>query len=172
MRTNLYLQNRKNAWKADNDLSLYSDFESYFFDNFEYNLITNEFGDNGMKSFVRATANMYFKKIGETLCGVKEEYKNLVDEYADKIYVQAINMPINKDNFFKMPQTIFKRVSDLEDQPDFTSVSGSTYYYKNGGVVRGADHWGELSSVKWNIDKEDSGYIYGFSRWSDFSWRP
>ena len=80
-----------------------------------------------------------------------------------------------KHNFFKNTYCIFKAVdvSTLKDKkPDFTSRSGSIYYYTEEGVYRISSHWGRAATCKWRLQTETSiiknGTKAGFAAWTSF----
>ena len=78
----------------------------------------------------------------------------------------------NEENFMNSTIANFIPVSEPNRPPDYTSASGSTYWYENGGVIRGSDHWGkDIASCDWTLDgKGFSAYqdSYGFAKFSDF----
>ncbi|AXG70795.1 hypothetical protein KORDIASMS9_03041 [Kordia sp. SMS9] len=81
----------------------------------------------------------------------------------------------HKQNFFKNTYCIFKAV-DLQwiqdKTPDFTSRSGSQYFYTNDGVYRFSSHWGRAATCRWRLQTETStfqnGAKVGFAKWTDF----
>lgn len=78
----------------------------------------------------------------------------------------------NEQNFMHSTVANFAPVSEPDRDPDYTSASGSKYWYENGGVIRGSDHWGkDIASCDWTLDgKGFSAYqdSYGFAKFSDF----
>ncbi len=91
-------------------------------------------------------------------------------------------------NFFDYTVSIFDECGKPEREPDFTSGSGSQYWYTAEGVVRGANHWGNgLDNCDWAYRYKDGrmvyghgfnyfrwfrDYHYGFSPWSRFLLKP
>ena len=67
---------------------------------------------------------------------------------------------INETNYFENTQGEFyiipKSEYDSIDIKEFVSTFGSTYKVKDGILYRGADHWGKMNSVKWNLKNEES----------------
>lgn len=93
-----------------------------------------------------------------------------------------------KDTFMRGTEAEFVPVTGekygeiIEKKPDYTSDSGSQYWYENGGVYRMSNHWGRgVASCNWKLkgyEKGDAstfadyygGFDYmGFAKWSDFS---
>ncbi|WP_430412826.1 hypothetical protein [Kordia sp.] len=81
----------------------------------------------------------------------------------------------HKRNFFKNTYCVFTAVdrSILADKkPDYTSRSGSQYYYTTAGVYRISSHWGRAATCKWRIQTDVSnvknGAKVGFAKWTSF----
>lgn len=80
-----------------------------------------------------------------------------------------------KSNFFKNTFCVFEEVN-LDTitslQPDYTSTSGSVYYYTKQGMYRFSNHWGRLANSKWrlttSVNSTSNKYKIGFARWEDF----
>lgn len=56
-------------------------------------------------------------------------------------------------------------------KPDYSSESGSKYFYNKEGMFRLSNHWGRLANSKWRlIDKEISTdkLKVGFATWNSF----
>lgn len=63
---------------------------------------------------------------------------------------------ITSENFFECTTAVFSPCARPDREPDYTSGSGSAYWYTADGVVRSADHWGGcIASCNW--------YLEGFS---------
>lgn len=63
----------------------------------------------------------------------------------------------------------------LGKEPDFTSESGSKYWYTDEGVYRMSDHWGEVKTCVWVLHKVPKKRIkhknvLGFCKWENFSY--
>lgn len=80
----------------------------------------------------------------------------------------------NKTNFFKHSFCIFKKadLSIIEGKnPDYTSKSGSSYYYLNNALYRLSNHWGRVANCRWrleDIDRNTKDLKLGVARWEDF----
>ncbi len=63
-------------------------------------------------------------------------------------------------------------LQEIKNQiPDFTSTSGSQYFYLNDGVYRLADHWGRAANSKWRLtprNNEVRKVRLGFANFTDF----
>lgn len=80
-----------------------------------------------------------------------------------------------KPNSFKNTFCIFKEVSlqeIVDRKSDFTSTSGSTYYYTKSGMYRLSNHWGRLANSKWRLEPLETESLsktkLGFALWTDF----
>lgn len=79
-----------------------------------------------------------------------------------------------KVNSLKHTFCIFQEVSltlVLDQIPDFSSKSGSKYYYSKEGIYRSSNHWGRFANAKWRLI--DNGLSVtkekvGFAKWDDF----
>lgn len=75
---------------------------------------------------------------------------------------------------FKNTFCVFREVAVTEvanKKPDFTSDSGSLYFYTELGMYRLANHWGRLANSKWRLVSEtDSGIKVklGYANWTEF----
>nr|WP_298660499.1 hypothetical protein [uncultured Flavobacterium sp.] len=56
--------------------------------------------------------------------------------------------------------------------PDYTSASGSKYYFTDEGVFRVATHWGRAANCRWrliaNTSYQNQQQACGYARWVDF----
>lgn len=86
---------------------------------------------------------------------------------SDKIY--------NRTNFHKHTFCIFKEVQFdalAGLKPNYTSKSGSNYYFTTEGVYRVSNHWGRAANCKWRLqalenfpsDRTRAGY----ANWTEF----
>ncbi|MBL4747062.1 MAG: hypothetical protein JKY08_11965 [Flavobacteriaceae bacterium] len=82
---------------------------------------------------------------------------------------------ITKYNFFKHTYCVFKG-ADLNiisaKTPNYTSKSGSSYFYTNQGVYRLSNHWGRAANCRWRIEnskEQASGAAkLGYADWTSF----
>lgn len=81
----------------------------------------------------------------------------------------------NKTNFHRHTFCIFKEVNWNELvslKPNYTSKSGSSYYFTLDGVYRVSNHWGRAANCKWRLqalenvssDRTRAGY----ANWTEF----
>lgn len=88
--------------------------------------------------------------------------------------VAAKEREFGPDNFYIETEANFAEVEDRpQGAPDYTSESGSEYWYFPDGVIRGSDHWGYgVGGCNWYLDGINrqmyGGELYGYARWSDF----
>lgn len=94
------------------------------------------------------------------------EYKTRIEE-GDRTFYRS-----NPNDFYEYTKADFIRIpSRPYGEPDYTSPSGSEYWYYEDGVVRGSNHWGTTASCKWKIDAEPyrgPEKLYGFNGWNEF----
>lgn len=81
----------------------------------------------------------------------------------------------NRTNFHKHTFCVFKEVSlnELQDlKPNYTSKSGSSYYFTTEGVYRVSNHWGRAANCKWRLqaleEASSSRTRAGYSNWTAF----
>ena len=84
----------------------------------------------------------------------------------------------NKTNFHKHTFCIFQEVDfDVvkELKPNYTSKSGSSYYFVENGVYRLSNHWGRAANCKWRLSRKSKNEIpnsnrtkLGFGKWTNF----
>lgn len=91
-------------------------------------------------------------------------------------------------NFFERTIVLYEECEEPKRKPDFTSDSGSRYWYTKKGVVRGSNHWGNgVANCDWAIHLKNGRYIYGrdwqycmvsnkvrfgFAKWDDYLFKP
>lgn len=79
----------------------------------------------------------------------------------------------NKENFFIYSEANWTKQQNEETintKPDYTSGSGSKYWYTEDGVYRYSDHWYDgVASCNWFLNNEIcKEYASGFCKWEDF----
>lgn len=86
----------------------------------------------------------------------------------------------HKHNFHKHTFCVFKEVSievtkDLN--PNYSSKSGSKYYFLEEGLYRVSNHWGRASNCRWKLEASSvdvDGNLkrvqtkVGYAKWTDF----
>lgn len=90
-------------------------------------------------------------------------------------YNVVTKLNYHKQNFFKNTYCVFKAV-DLQlienKTPNFTSRSGSQYFYTNAGVYRFSSHWGRAATCRWRLQTDVENFKnaakLGFAKWTDF----
>ena len=78
----------------------------------------------------------------------------------------------NQNNFHNNTCGVFTKCKPPFRVSDFTSESGSKYWFANGGVIRLSTHWGKISSCLWTLDPERENTkkeACGFCSFSDFT---
>ena len=79
---------------------------------------------------------------------------------------------------------MYEECEEPKRKPDYTSESGSRYWYTKKGVVRGSNHWGNgVANCDWPLKLKEGKIIYGgyykharsfakpkygFARWEDY----
>lgn len=78
----------------------------------------------------------------------------------------------NRFTFFKHTFCEWTAVDKApEGKPDYTSKSGSSYYFTQQGVYRLANHWGRAANCRWRLrspNKTSQFFVVGYANWSDF----
>ena len=80
----------------------------------------------------------------------------------------------NRSNFHKHTFCIFTEVeigAIGNSKPDFTSKSGSSYYFTETGVYRRSNHWSRVANCRWRLEGNVSNASrtkLGFALWSSF----
>ena len=68
-------------------------------------------------------------------------------------------MNFTSENFFIETKTSFTSCDRPDRDPDYTSDSGSSYWYTEDGVIRESNHWGRgVATCEWLIDDCYFGY--------------
>lgn len=81
----------------------------------------------------------------------------------------------NRTNFHRHTFCVFKEVP-LEKiiglKPNYTSKSGSSYYFTEEGVYRVSNHWGRAANCKWRLqaleDFSSNRTRAGYANWNEF----
>lgn len=80
-------------------------------------------------------------------------------------------------NFHKHTFCIFKEVENKEIEglkPNYSSKSGSVYYFTDAGLYRVSNHWGRAANCRWKLDSssmsnsKSNTHKIGFAKWTDF----
>lgn len=81
----------------------------------------------------------------------------------------------NKTNFHRHTFCVFKEVNLNELQglkPNYTSKSGSSYYFIPEGVYRVSNHWGRAANCKWRLQAlehtSSERTRAGYANWKEF----
>ncbi len=117
----------------------------------------------------------------KTICYFKP-YRHFLA--AKKFYSQLQDGVADENTFFTETLVTFTQTDDPGREPDFTSGSGSRYWYYKDGVIRGSDHWGNgVALCDWALKTKEGKTIYGydydcpihlnaprfgFAKWEDF----
>lgn len=86
-----------------------------------------------------------------------------------------MNIRYNKTNFHKHTFCVFKEVtfSEIDNlKPNYSSKSGSIYYFTEEGLYRVSNHWGRAANCRWKLDStsisKNSVNKVAYAKWSDF----
>lgn len=83
----------------------------------------------------------------------------------------------NRHNFHKHTFCVFKEVDNKQIEnlvPNYTSKSGSSYYFTDDGLYRVSNHWGRAANCRWKLDSSSMASSkcntnkIGFANWTDF----
>lgn len=117
---------------------------------------------------------------------VRDKARDMTDKEAFKsvksFYDNYQDGTASKDTFFFDTMAEFNEVSERPSgEPDYTSASGSEYWYSETGVIRGSNHWGDqVASCSWALVGKDAEYYgnsfdssseqkYGKANWDSFT---
>jgi len=85
------------------------------------------------------------------------------------------NKIYNRTNFHRHTFCVFKEVnlSELAGlKPNYTSKSGSSYYFSDNGVYRVSNHWGRAAKCKWRLqaltNSSSDRTKAGYANWTEF----
>jgi len=80
-----------------------------------------------------------------------------------------------KPGSFKNTFCVFQEIDPTSitiSKFDYTSQSGSSYFYSETGMYRYSNHWGRLANSKWRLEPLEqpviSKYKLGFAHFNDF----
>lgn len=85
----------------------------------------------------------------------------------------------HKNNFHKHTFCVFKEVEfeTIKDlAPNYSSKSGSRYYFVEEGLYRVSNHWGRAANCRWKLDSsamktttsKSNRFKIGYANWTDF----
>jgi hypothetical protein len=80
----------------------------------------------------------------------------------------------NRSNFHRHTFCVFREaaLAEIENRsPNYTSKSGSSYYFTDDGVYRLSHHWGRAANCKWRLESDNLSAArmkLGFAKWSSF----
>ncbi|MFC4739895.1 hypothetical protein ACFO3U_07800 [Flavobacterium ponti] len=85
----------------------------------------------------------------------------------------------HKNNFHKHTFCVYKEVANdaiKNLQPNFSSKSGSSYYFTEEGLYRVSNHWGRAANCRWKLDSsamtsttsKNIRSKVGYAKWTDF----
>ncbi len=86
---------------------------------------------------------------------------------------------IDEDSFMHSTEVTFSKANRPNREPDYTSRSGSKYWYEDEGVYRESDHWGKgVASTNWYLEGQPKnqlaeqykgGIAVGYAKFKDFT---
>lgn len=88
-------------------------------------------------------------------------------KYVDRVTVNGSD----RENFFHSSTATWNTCCHPKRLADYTSDSGSQYWYMPDGVIRFANHWQDVASCTWQLDdgRDPNKIAAGFCRWADFT---
>ena len=88
-------------------------------------------------------------------------------KYVDRVRVNGSN----RENFFHSSEAVWVSCKHPTRLADYTSKSGSQYWYMPDGVIRFANHWDCVASCTWQLDegRDPNKIAAAFCRWADFT---
>jgi hypothetical protein len=107
-----------------------------------------------------------------------KEMENIIDiteittkaAYEMKVKMtEHLNAAATHSNFHLETRATFMPCATPDRMPDYTSDSGSQYWYEGSTVIRCANHWGVVASCVWGYNgKETNQYVSGVCELSGF----
>lgn len=86
---------------------------------------------------------------------------------SQKHYASVQDGIANPDNFFDNTVALFEEVTKPKRKADFESDSGSRYWYRKDGLIRGSNHWGNrVANCDWALKLNDGSTVYGESAYA------
>lgn len=89
--------------------------------------------------------------------------------------MELMDKTYNSTNFHKHTFCIFKEVTPDKIKalkPNYTSKSGSSYYFTDKGVYRVSNHWGRAANCKWRLQPLENTPSErrraGYANWDEF----
>ena len=124
----------------------------------------------------------YKEIIDQKFTGYFQPYRHF--KAAREFYQKFQDGIADEYNFFTETIVLYQETEKPDREPDFTSGSGSRYWYSKEGVIRGSDHWGNgVARCDWALKQKNGRTIYGydydcpthlkearygFARWEDY----
>jgi len=104
----------------------------------------------------------------ENLIDITEIANEAANAFKAKM-TEHVNAPATHGNFHLETRATFMPCATPERMPDYTSDSGSQYWYEGSTVIRCANHWGVVASCVWGYNgKETNQYVSGVCELSGF----
>ena len=80
-----------------------------------------------------------------------------------------------QNDYYIQTDAVFEACTAPRRKPDYTSQSGSRYWYSKEGLTRSADHWGDVAQCRWLYKKGAriakqlirKNACTGFVKWGD-----
>lgn len=90
-----------------------------------------------------------------------------------KCYLCKMNKTFGPTNFHKHTFCIFAEADFSEVQglrPNYSSKTGSKYYFTEKGVYRYANHWSRVAQCRWRLvgQSRQRGFRLGYADWDSF----
>ena len=112
------------------------------------NRLIKEFKEISKEDICFDSASKYFKSVRE-------------------LYKPFQNGTASSDNFFDSTVALFNEIKKPNRKADFVSESGSRYWFKKEGLVRGSNHWGNrVVNCDWAIKMLNGRTVYGESSYA------
>lgn len=133
-------------------------------------------GEHGWVPFGHADYDTKYKAVLDNVGGKAYRPDILFQEEMVQTLEEA--QRIDKDSFMHSTEATFSKAKRPNREPDYTSRSGSMYWYEDEGVYRESDHWGKgVASTNWYLKGQSKkqlaenytgGIAVGFAKFSDF----
>jgi hypothetical protein len=133
-------------------------------------------GEHGWVPFGHADYDTKYKAVLDNVGG--KAYRPDILFQEDMVQTLEEAQRIDKDSFMHSTEATFSKAKRPNREPDYTSRSGSMYWYEDEGVYRESDHWGKgVASTNWYLKGQSKkqlaenytgGIAVGFAKFSAF----
>ena len=136
-------------------------------------------GDRAGQKWDKEQWNYWLKSMEADLCNTETSEEYIAG--LKHIYSEHQRGLANESNFFWNTVAMFEQVNSRpRRKPDYISKTrdgkiSSEYWFSDEGVIRGSNHWGDISTCDWALKGTGLAFeltltpkVYGKAKWSEF----